>query len=568
MLNEEIEQFFDKDNEKIKFPFSLENSFQNNIKWLRPNEFVRNFMIRKEIKDFFPNKQVAKMKHEVNDYYYSIELLLRKINDCQKNNNFNLKKDLYYDNNTITSNEDMDFERNDKDNHQIEYFDNENLEKYEDYVLDTVNSETLNHFNDYNTNTFHMELHSNKSNKVIDKNIVIYEGRESFNIKRNVYKSFFKYFEKQQNFKIVKILERNESEEEIKSRLEEEAKYDQLKDNKNPKLTAQQNILNSNSKLSQDKNPQSKMNLIELEKGNLNESQKIKEINPSKMYVSANLNIPSFCNWITSILQLISDLNLLDVNTERNILFNIYPQKDNFPVVSPSGRYWIKLYFMGKPRKIEIDDRIPCNKYDDFILPRCEYLDEIWPALFTKAILKLYSYKFTHGSYNEVADLSFIYSLLGLHVERIKMNSSKMKYLDNFLNNQENYGLNEKISTFACMNFSEEDSKKIAANNNPSSQVFKRNFNFNFKVLDPDKDIMDTSMARFSVKSKLTHHDSFHHKVSKPRFSNVISKIFTQKKNGNSGSSKPLFKSMGDVFFKKSILSDKQINIPEKIGMK
>jgi hypothetical protein len=563
MLNENLEPFFDEDNDKIKFPVSLENSISNNIKWLRPNDFVRNFLIQKEIKTNFPNKQVAKMKQEVKDYYYSVELLLRKIHDHQKNNNFVLKKDFLTDNNvnSISSHANFDgednekLEKNDKEN---EYFNNENLEDYRNLVLDSVSSDTLNNFNEYNTNAFNAEIHSIKQNKITDKNFIIYEGRQSFNVKRDIYKSFFKFFESQQKFELVNFCERNESEEEIRYRLEEEAKADNAKDNKNSKTNA---ISNSNQKT--DKNHQ-KFNIVgnELDNTFIN-LNRIKEIHPSNLYLPSNPKPPVFTKWITSILQLILDLNLTDSNTDRNFLFNIYPQKDNFPVVSASGRYWIKLYFMGKPRKIEIDDRIPCKNSEDYVFPRCENIDEIWPALITKALLKLYSYKFKHGNYNELSDLSFIYSLLGSYVEKIPMNSYRVKYMDNFfLDNQDKNYSNLKITTFACMNFSNEDLNDLPLLSNFTNR-FKKNFNFNFRVLDPDKDVMDTSIARFSVRSKVTNHqDSIHKQPSRPKFSNLISKIFSNKKINNDAN-KPIFKSLGDVFLSKGTLSD-NLNIPGK----
>ena len=218
---------------------------------------------------------------------------------------------------------------------------------------------------------------------------------------------------------------------------------------------------------------------------------------------------------------------------------------------------------MGKPRKIEIDDRIPCNKSEDFVLPRCENIEEIWPALFTKALLKLYSYKFSHGLYNELTDLSFIYSLLGFHVEKIQMNSSKAKYMDHFFIDQQGKDINNfKITTFACMNFFEEDLKMVFPSTNLTSQLTKRNFNFNFKVLDQDKDA-DTSITKTSVKSKMTNQDSLIYNKGKPKFSSVISKIFNSKKKTNQLPVKPLFKSFGDLFMKKNTQIE-NFNIPEK----
>ena len=59
------------------------------------------------------------------------------------------------------------------------------------------------------------------------------------------------------------------------------------------------------------------------------------------------------------------------------------------PVYNPSGRYWVKLYWMGKERKIEIDDRMPINARKICLFPRSSEPLEIWPMIFSKALLKL-----------------------------------------------------------------------------------------------------------------------------------------------------------------------------------
>ena len=101
---------------------------------------------------------------------------------------------------------------------------------------------------------------------------------------------------------------------------------------------------------------------------------------------------------------------------------------------------------MGKPRRIEIDDRIPCNRDGDYIFPRCENLEEIWPALYTKALLKLNVFKVKHPSYSqneENVDTNFIYAMTGYHAEIIQglSNEEQIQNLlavslndDNFLN--------------------------------------------------------------------------------------------------------------------------------------
>ena len=101
---------------------------------------------------------------------------------------------------------------------------------------------------------------------------------------------------------------------------------------------------------------------------------------------------------------------------------------------------------MGKPRKIEIDDRIPCNKDGEYIFPRCQNLCEIWPALYAKALLKLNIFKVKHPAYwqnEENVDTNFIYAMTGYHAEIIQglNNEEQIQSLlmsslndDNFLN--------------------------------------------------------------------------------------------------------------------------------------
>jgi len=68
------------------------------------------------------------------------------------------------------------------------------------------------------------------------------------------------------------------------------------------------------------------------------------------------------------------------------------------PVISPSGKYWVKIRFMGKERLIEIDDRMPCDTKKRLMFPRSANYSEIWPQLLMKALLKVYSYKWYQPS--------------------------------------------------------------------------------------------------------------------------------------------------------------------------
>jgi hypothetical protein len=87
-----------------------------------------------------------------------------------------------------------------------------------------------------------------------------------------------------------------------------------------------------------------------------------------KQCVQNNINLqgyyPRMSRWIASCFQLIKDASITDVNSKERLWNKIYPQNsEGIPIYNPSGRYWVKLYFQGKARKVEIDDQfLYCNK--------------------------------------------------------------------------------------------------------------------------------------------------------------------------------------------------------------
>ena len=88
------------------------------------------------------------------------------------------------------------------------------------------------------------------------------------------------------------------------------------------------------------------------------------------------------------------------------------------PVVSPSGKYWVKVLFMGRERLVEIDDRMPCDKRKKQLFPRTVEAFEIWPQLMLKAYLKVYPH--THLE-EEIGDGRLIYAFTGLIPERVRL---------------------------------------------------------------------------------------------------------------------------------------------------
>jgi hypothetical protein len=69
---------------------------------------------------------------------------------------------------------------------------------------------------------------------------------------------------------------------------------------------------------------------------------------------------------------------------------NIYPKaKDGLPAYNPSGKYMVKLFWLGAWRKIVIDDRFPVDSNGQHLLVSTGYFHEIWTLILAKALLKI-----------------------------------------------------------------------------------------------------------------------------------------------------------------------------------
>ncbi len=215
-------------------------------------------------------------------------------------------------------------------------------------------------------------------------------------------KEYQKIYEKEYDYKICKYFEREETEEEFLKR----------KSYAETKLAKEISIKQDKDK----KKKQTEKLLPNFTKG------KLKDFIPSDLNMTEKY--PKFSKWLSSIFQFIIDMNVRDVYTGENIWSKIYPQKDGVPVYNTSGQYWVKLYFMGKHRKVIIDDRMPCGMYEEFLLPKCEMIEEIWPSILTKALIKLFSFKYKCSDYiyEEVGDPSIIYALTGYIGEKFMLN--------------------------------------------------------------------------------------------------------------------------------------------------
>ena len=236
---------------------------------------------------------------------------------------------------------------------------------------------------------------------------------DDFSMKNAIYKDFYIFLEKQYDFKVVNY--------ENKIVINEEYELKKINEEKkeNNKITKRSVKRKRTSKLKE-----------ETEKIEENK-EKINILKPSFLSMKdflLNHHIQnSYYTWLTSIFQMIIDNNIPDIETGKSIFLNIYPQNNGIPIYNPNGKYIIKLYLMGKSRKIIIDDRIPCNRNHEYFLPKCNLIEEIWPALFIKGLIKLNMYKSRHPFYfcnEEFNDNSLIYELTGMHSFILDMNKS------------------------------------------------------------------------------------------------------------------------------------------------
>ena len=236
---------------------------------------------------------------------------------------------------------------------------------------------------------------------------------DDFSMKNAIYKDFYIFLEKKYDFKVVNFENKIESNEEYELRKINEEKKE---NNKIPKRNLKKK----------------KTNKLKEEEAKIEENkEKINILKPSFLSMKDFLQNPqiqnSYYTWLTSIFQIILDNNIPDIETGKSIFLNIYPQKNGIPIYNPNGKYIIKLYLMGKSRKIIIDDRIPCNRNHEYFLPKCNLIEEIWPALFIKALIKLNMYKSRHPFYfsnEEFMDNCLIYELTGMHSFILDMNKS------------------------------------------------------------------------------------------------------------------------------------------------
>ena len=370
-------KYLDPNSNLLIFPYSLRKETYTNFEWLRPENYLEKKKLISLIKEKMDYKNFNFIKNKIE---LATKNLLNFENDFKEKEE-NKEENEENENNNINNN-------NINSNKEINEEKENEKEKNILSILDN------------------MEININRRNSI---DIAIAEGHNSSFVKE-FYNSKLNNEEKQIFLEYQKYLKEKDKEKIIIVNSEEVDPPIQNLDQKNQK--------------------------------NKNEIQIIfHKLLPSNMDLS--LPLCDYCRWIASQYQIILDNKINTENDKNNFLRCIYPQdKNGVPQYNPSGLYWVKLYHMGKYRKIEIDDRFPVNKetYDNYF-PLTENKSEIWPLILTKALIKLYSYKYKCDKYEqeEIGDTSILYSL----TKYIGVKLSNNTFFD-YLNNLQNKKKSEK----------------------------------------------------------------------------------------------------------------------------
>jgi len=297
---------------------------------------------------------------------------------------------------------------------------------------------------------------------------------------KKLMREFYTFYTHPLNLKVVDSSEREETEEERKIRKEELLQEKILKAAEGM-LKGKNKNLDKTKRSGQIKNDKDKSHMVDEELEHI----KVNEATPNNICLKEDYCL--FFKWFASQIQLIKDLQINDCITGQSIWQKIYPQVNGVPVYNQKGLYWVKLYHMGKYRKIEIDDRMPCSKYDELLTPKCENIEELWPAIISKALIKLFSYKYklTDYFYDNIGDCSIIYALTGYIGETLEVkqfNEGKLNKL--IINNAIIY-----IFTYPLFNIEHISMLKNYLSNDSYFQ--KKYFVSSFYVTDLIKNLED-----------------------------------------------------------------------------
>ena len=108
---------------------------------------------------------------------------------------------------------------------------------------------------------------------------------------------------------------------------------------------------------------------------------------------------------------------------------HIFPQNKGSPMLSPNSKYTVRLFWMNSWKRITIDDSMPVDVDGRLLLPCSSNPCELWPALLSKAILKVASLDYNSPSARgDFGEASVVHLLTGWCPQ--KFNTSDLKNKD------------------------------------------------------------------------------------------------------------------------------------------
>lgn len=164
-----------------------------------------------------------------------------------------------------------------------------------------------------------------------------------------------------------------------------------------------------------------------------------------------------FIFWLSSCLQGLLDNQMESLDSDGpSFLQNIYPQRNGVPVLSETGEYWVRLNYMGKSVRVRVDDRLPVDCLTGELMVPLTETGEIWPALFAKAICKLFG-------------------------------------IGDFYKTEEDWLQDTNIQPISADSSGERESKKVVESNEQSQ--ITNNFSINSSIFQ-NRDLMQSAMMR------------------------------------------------------------------------
>lgn len=150
---------------------------------------------------------------------------------------------------------------------------------------------------------------------------------------------------------------------------------------------------------------------------------------------------------------------------------------------------------MGKARLIEIDDRMPVSVDEEYSLPKTNDFEELWPIIITKALLKLFSYKYlAQSNYEIVGDVSFYNALSGVICEHLNIKEDNNLLFKSIFSNQNKKNYDKYFLCFDMSNKKEESfyqtpfqERSILSKQPPFNVNSKKKFQTNLNLTEADK---------------------------------------------------------------------------------